>query len=187
MKLDALTKEQVADLVASIGPAYEIYKEGFINEGINGTFLARLSDEETKETLNDLGVTKALHQKNIIAQFTALKEALSTGGGGMVGGAAHVAVGAVPGAADAAHAADAMRIVATVAHELDMPSRLTVTPRQLMADLFALQVIPLDPSDLDMAVERIVHTLGSSGGVCDGETSYDVFINYRVAAGACVQ
>jgi len=79
-----------------------------------------------------------------------------------------------------------MRIVATVAHELDMPSRLTVTPRQLMADLFALQVIPLDPSDLDMAVERIVHTVGSSGGVCDGEASYDVFINYRVAAGACV-
>ena len=53
-----------------------------------------------------------------------------------------------------------------------------------MEELFAIQGISLDPSELDPAIDKIAATVGSSGGACDGITSYDLFINYRVAADA---
>ena len=52
-----------------------------------------------------------------------------------------------------------------------------------MSDLFGIQGIPLDPSDLDPAIAKIAQAVGYSG-VCDGKTKYDVFVNYRVAADA---
>ena len=72
--IESLTKEQTGDLVAGIGQAYEVYRDVFISEGIDGIFFAKLSESEIKETLNDLGITKPLHQKNIYLKFENLKE-----------------------------------------------------------------------------------------------------------------
>ena len=55
-----------------------------------------------------------------------------------------------------------------------------------MTDMFAIHGIALDPSDLEHAIEKIIKVVGSSGGVCDGERTFDVFVNYRVAADADV-
>ena len=82
--LEALTAEQVGDLVASMGPSFEVYRATFVSECINGVFIASLSADEMKETMADLGLTKALHGKNMCAQLTALK-ALA-GASGAAGG-----------------------------------------------------------------------------------------------------
>ena len=41
--------------------------------------------------------------------------------------------------------------------------------------------INLDPKDADPAFEKIADRIRSSGGACDGVTSYDVYINYRTS------
>ena len=74
-----------------------------------------------------------------------------------------------------------MEKVAKVIGRLDLPTRVSMTPRKLMTALCANQGINLDPSEIEHAVNQIVETVGSSGGVCDGKDSYDVFINYRVS------
>ena len=174
-ELDSLSAEDVGKLVASIGPAYEDYKTILINEGISGKFLAELNDEEVASTLTDLGITKALHVKNICVELKFLKKKTEDGGGGN-----HTSGGVV------SNVAGILEKVAKVVHDLDLPTRVSVTPRKLMTNLFAIQGIALDPSDLDPAIDKIAATVGSSGGVCDGDKSYDLFINYRVAADADV-
>jgi hypothetical protein len=175
--IETLTKEQTGDLVAGIGQAYEGYREIFISEGIDGVFFAKLSDLEIKETLSDLGITKPLHQKNICAKFEALKATnVSNSSPTNTTGSSNVA--------NVPNALNVIKTIAAVVHDLDMPAKVTKTPRQLMSELFAIQGIPLDPSDLDPAIDKITSTVGSSGGVCDGVKTYDVFINYRVAADA---
>ena len=78
-------------------------------------------------------------------------------------------------------ARNAMEKVAKVVHHLDLPTRVSVTPQKLIQGMCAIQGIHLDPSDMDHAVDQIVKAVGNSGGVCDGEESYDLFINYRVS------
>ena len=181
--LESWSTEKVASLVNSMGTAYEGYGAIFISECINGVFLAKLSDAELKETLADLGITKGIHVKNICAQFESLKNAAVVGGGnhGNNSNSNSSSVTTV-----VSNVAGILEKVATVVHGLDLPTRVSVTPRKLMSDLFAIQGIALDPSDLDPAIDKIVATAGSSGGVCDGDKSFDLFINYRVAADADV-
>ena len=176
--LDSLSAEDVGNLVAAIGPAFVEYKVIMINEGINGVFLAELEDAQLAETLNDIGITKAVHVKNISAQFKALKNKANQGHNKSNSNSSGNAV--------VSNVAGILEKVATVVHGLDLPTRVSVTPRKLMSDLFAIQGIALDPSDLDPAIDKIVATVGSSGGICDGDKSFDVFVNYRVAADADV-
>ena len=139
-----------------------------INDGINGIFLAELNDDQLIKTLNGIGIKNEIHVMNMCAQFKALKNKAS-GGVTVVKNAAGI-----------------LEKVATVVHGLDLPTRVSVTPRKIMSDLFAIQGIELDPSYLDPAIDKIVTMVGSSGGVCDGVKSFDLFINYRVAADADV-
>ena len=173
--IESLTKEQTGDLVAGIGQAYEAYRDVFISEGIDGIFFAKLSESEIKETLNDLGITKPLHQRNICLKLQALKEHNTSNPNNATGNGnvAHIS-----------NALDVIKNIASVVADLDMPARVSKTPRLLMTELFAIQGIALDPSDLDPAIDKISSAVGSSGGVCDGVKTYDVFINYRVAADA---
>ena len=179
--LESWSPEKVASLVSSMGTAYEEYGAIFTSECINGVFLAKLSgDAELKETLSDLGITKGIHVKNLCAQFESLKNAAAGGNHG------HVNVNSSSSGGIVSNVAGILEKVATVVHGLDLPTRVSVTPRKLMSDLFAIQGIALDPSDLDPAIDKIIATVGSSGGVCDGDKSFDVFVNYRVAADADV-
>ena len=138
----------------------------------SGVLLSTLSEDGLKETLNDLGITKGLHVKNICAHFNALKNAAS--GGDNHG---HVNTNNSNSATIVSNVAGILEKVAKVVHDLDLPTRVSVTPRKLMSDLFAIQGIALDPSDLDPAIDKIATTVGGSGGVCDGNKSFDVFIN----------
>ena len=175
--LESWSPEKVASLVSSMGTAYEEYGAIFISECISGVLLSTLSQAEVVETLSDLGITKGLHVKNICAHFNALKNAAGGGNHGQV----NVNSGGI-----VSNVAGILEKVAAVVHGLDLPTRVSVTPRKLMSDLFAIQGIALDPSDLDPAIDKIIATVGSSGGVCDGDKSFDVFVNYRVAADADV-
>ena len=73
-------------------------------------------------------------------------------------------------------------MVSLAVRNLDLPTHVTTIPRKLMGDLFAIQGISLDPSDVEPVVTKITHAIGCSG--CDGVNSFDVFINYRVATDA---
>ena len=73
-------------------------------------------------------------------------------------------------------------LVSLVVRNIDIPTHVTTTPRKLMGDLFAIQGISLDPSDIEAVVTKITHAIGSGGG--DGVNSFDVFISYRVATDA---
>ena len=179
--LDSLSAEDIGTLVSSIGPAYVEYKTIMINEGISGKLLAELSDEEVTSTLADLGITKALHVKNIGVELKSLKKKSENGGD-----SPHKGNNSSSSANVVSNVAGILEKVAAVVHGLDLPTRVSVTPRKLMSDLFAIQGIALDPSDLDPAIDKIIATVGSSGGVCDGDKSFDVFVNYRVAADADV-
>ena len=179
--LESWSPEKVASLVSSMGTAYEGYGAIFISECISGVLLSTLSQAEFVETLADLGITKGLHVKNICAHFESLKNAVGGGNHGNNSNSNSSSVTTV-----VSNVAGILEKVATVVHGLDLPTRVSVTPRKLMSDLFAIQGIALDPSDLDPAIDKIVATAGSSGGVCDGDKSFDLFINYRVAADADV-
>jgi hypothetical protein len=53
-----------------------------------------------------------------------------------------------------------------------------------MAELLKIQGMSLDPSEIDVAVQKICMIVGDSRGVCDGVETHDVFINYRVGSDA---
>ena len=65
------------------------------------------------------------------------------------------------------------------------PTIVTKSPREILKDIFEIQGIDCDPSDVDPAWWNVAQRVRSSGGVCDGkDTGFDVFISYRVATEA---
>ena len=62
------SKEQVADEVAGLGKAFEEYKEMVIDNDIDGEMLTIL----TSEDLEEAGVGKGLHRKQILAKVEKL-------------------------------------------------------------------------------------------------------------------
>ena len=65
------SKEQVADEVAGLGTAFEEYKEMVIANNIDGKTLTIL----TSEDLEEAGVGKGLHRKQILAKVEELSNA----------------------------------------------------------------------------------------------------------------
>ena len=173
-----LTAEEVGDLIGSIGPAYVSYKELFVNEGIDAFYLHGQNEEEFKKTLTEIGISKELHINNICKRFVSLA------GAGRKEPETKPAVGVSGGPSHCVNADMALKHIATAMKCLDLPKGVSVTPRNLMSDLFQIQGIALDPSDIDVSITKISNAVGSSNGVCDGLESYDAFINYRVAADA---
>jgi len=60
-------------------------------------------------------------------------------------------------------------------------------PRDILRDLFRIQGIPLDPDHVADAVEKVAAAVRASVGTaghatCNGVTTFDCFISYRVAA-----
>ncbi|CAK4616562.1 hypothetical protein LEN26_015380 [Aphanomyces euteiches] len=61
-----------------------------------------------------------------------------------------------------------------------LPTHVTQPPSILLGKLFAFQGVHLiDPDDLSSVIDKICYVAGPSQ--CDGETTYDCFVNYRVA------
>jgi hypothetical protein len=161
--LAKMTCEEVAAGVAAIGPAYECYKEIFQHNGVDGAVVASFQTEvEILQCFEDMGVTKKIHQQALITQWRKLKES---------------SIAAPNPLAD-----DHSVLPATEPMEIHLGDRITKTPRQLMTEMFKIQGIRLDPTDLDPAVQKIIDTVGRSKS--DGVNSFDCFINYRVASEA---
>jgi hypothetical protein len=161
---DLLTAENVGDLVASLGNAYLGYRELFASNGISGDIISSLkTPEDIKATLQDIGIVNALHQRVIMSKlgraegFTSAAQAV-------------VAPAGVPGQPTK----DISSILTS--------DRVTLTPREIMSQLFQIQGIATDPSDLDTVITKLSKVMTKGYG--DGENTYDCFINYRVATDA---
>jgi hypothetical protein len=168
LSLESLCAQEIGKLVAALGDKYVPYQQLIIDNGISGEVLASLTDVETKEIIISIGISNAAHQTILVTHFKKLKNG-GNGGGGGGGGGAVVAPN-----------------TGCVFHPLPTGFRLgesvTKTPRHIMSKLFEIQGIPVDPQNLDPAIDKIVKTVG--GGFGNGVDKYDCFINYRVAADA---
>jgi len=76
LPLAAMTASDVAAAIGRIGPAYALYQQAFIDNGIDGTMLAEWhgqSDEDTLRTLTaDLGIASSLHSKRVLLELKKL-------------------------------------------------------------------------------------------------------------------
>jgi TIR domain/SAM domain (Sterile alpha motif) len=170
--LDQISAEDVAKYVKALGNAYAEYEKILVDNGISGRFLASLADEkDVKASLNDIGITKAIHQNILCTHLMKIIKASP----GMVASASAPAI---------VTTSNAQENLKWEPPNITVNDRVTRTPRDVMTSLFEIQGIKLDPSDMDPAVAKIKAVVGSGFG--DGKTRYDVFINYRVAADADV-
>ena len=160
-----MTAEDIGDAVASLGEAYAEYREKFVSNGVDGNLLMSLTEADIVSCLSDLSISKVIHQKALTARLMKLKADM-TGLASNKDATPTAAVAAVGSAVDLDFAVDS----------------ISMTPRSILTELFQIQGIPLDPSDLDPAINKIIQVVGKSAA--DGINSYDCFINYRVAADA---
>ena len=73
-----LTKEQVAELVYSIGKDYEKYNVLFLKKSIDGAKLTSANKAQMKTLLKDVGVTDEAHKKLLISKFATLSKKSET-------------------------------------------------------------------------------------------------------------
>ena len=168
----ALTAADVAELIGTLGPAYEEYKTAIVSNGVDGEALSSLAGDELSlvEALNDLGITKKLHQKVIISKLPLL-QTLHTA----------KAPDATPTTASQGHAPPELLVVQKKVHDIKLEEKLPVSPRALMSKMFLIQGIKLDPSDIKPSVMKIVTRLDRQSA-CDGVNSFHCFLSYRCAA-----
>ncbi|KAF0698287.1 Aste57867_11080 [Aphanomyces stellatus] len=166
--LATLSATDVATQVSLLGSAYTVYTNSFISNGIDGAILAQLSDAELQSLLVDIGVTSAVHRKLLGLHLAKLK-----------GPRPHIE-DIVPGPSVApivsAHITTHMRPPTT-----SLSDRVTHSPSVLLGRLFSFQGVHLiDPDDMESVVQKICLATGPSR--CDGDVTYDCFLNYRVAS-----
>ena len=74
--LATITASDVAAAIGRIGPAYVLYQQAFIDNGIDGTMLAEWrgqSEEDTLRTLTtDLAIASSLHGKRVLLELKKL-------------------------------------------------------------------------------------------------------------------
>ena len=121
----------------------------------------------------EIGINSAIHQKRILKELNSLKN----GNNRNVGNSSdneeenHDA--------DDEHYGEDDDDLASKLDKVIYTDVVTRTPKDIMTSLFKIQDIHLDPSDIKATADKIAEFVGSDG--CDGEESFDCFINYRVA------
>ena len=74
IQIEELTTEQIGKLVGSIGTAYTIYSQTFVDNCIDGALLVGLnSEDDVYQTLCDLGITNMTHKRALCTQLMKLK------------------------------------------------------------------------------------------------------------------
>jgi len=144
------------------------------------------SQTEMIEMMNDLGITKKLHQKRVIVEFEKLKNDIrqsmmvhstslpsSSMGGGLLSHHSSMSSQHQHPSNDSSKAQE------NIPPQIEVIERISRTPRSLMTELLTIQGIHLDPSDLDAAVSKIVQAVGRER---QSHYKYDCFINYRVSS-----
>ena len=162
--INTLSAEDLGSGIAALGKAYVPYHQEVVDNGISGEVIFKtVQDDEAKFKAyveKNLNVTKEPHQTAMYVRYIKLIN--DSEGGGSADGKTSV---------------------------FDIKDSVQRSPSQIMHDLFQLQVIPLDPSNVAAAVEEIATTIRASIGEntgADGKTKYDCFLSYRVAADADV-
>jgi TPR repeat protein len=75
ISISSLTKEEIADIVASLGEAFLPYRENIIKNGIDGAMLLdckEMSKEELSNMLDELGIKTKIHQLKIINTLSSI-------------------------------------------------------------------------------------------------------------------
>lgn len=162
-KLSNLSAQDVGKLVGSLGGKFVEYESSIIANGISGEILESLEKNDLKELLQDIGIVSVAHQTVLISHFDKLKKLNSP-----------------PIIVNSDN--DTGSVYYKLPPNFQIISKLTRTPRSIMNELFEIQGIALDPTDLDPAINKIANYVGRGFG--DGVNTYDCFISYRVAADA---
>jgi hypothetical protein len=72
-----LTRDEVADGIRELGSNFEAFAEAALENGIDGSLLSSLDEDELRETLEDLGVSSRLHARVLTNKWNKTKEAKS--------------------------------------------------------------------------------------------------------------
>jgi len=173
--LKEFSAEEIAELISSLGDAYSQYSDAIIDNGVDGSTIFDLDDDKMIVTFGEIGINSTIHQKRILKELNSLKNENNRNAGNSSDNdneeENHDADDGDYGGDDDDLASKLDKVIYT-----DVVTR---TPKDIMTSLFKIQGIHLDPSDMKATAEKIAEFVGSDG--CDGEDSFDCFINYRVA------
>lgn len=154
----SLSAEDLGAEVGKLGKAYESIKQEIVDSGTTGEILfSAVHEDESqfKSFIADFGVSRPAQQRVLFSNYS--KALLNDGDG-------------VPG---------------TTASTFDIRDTVQRAPRAIVIELFAIQVIPLDPDNVAAAADKIAVAVRSAVGEdtgCDGVDLFDCFISYRVDA-----
>ena len=154
----SLSAEDLGAEVGKLGKAYESVKQEIVDSGTTGDILfSAVHDDESqfKSFVADFGVSKPTQQRVLFSKYS---QALLN---------------------------DGERSTGTAAITFDIKETVQRSPRDILSELFQIQGIPLDPDNVAASIDKIAAAVRSSVGDqtgCDGESSFDCFISYRVAA-----
>ncbi|RHY47438.1 hypothetical protein DYB30_006393 [Aphanomyces astaci] len=152
--LQTLSAQDVASQVTQLGDAYKGYADLFVHNGIDGSILAILTDSDLDALLMDVGILSKSHRKLLGMHLSKLKRPVNT------------------------PPSNAPRFP-TLGPSI--PTHVTQPPSILLGRLLAYQGVHLiDPDDLTTVLDTICNAIAPSQ--CDGISTYDCFINYRVAS-----
>ncbi len=168
LSLKGLSASDIGDLVAGLGNTYLVYKPIIINNGISGKVLSRMNEEEIKGMLSGLGITNTVHKGVISAHFGLINNQQQQQQ--TVSDKLGQTASSSTNPPNPANKILNMNIVVN--------DRCTLSPRTIMTRIFEIQGIPVDPTELGSAIDRIKKVCKKGFG--DGVERYDCFISYRV-------
>ena len=158
------------DCISSLGNAYTGYREKIVDNGFDGKTIKDLDDDGMMDYFTEMGITSKIHQKRILKEFNLLKSCN------------HIDEQEEEEVVEEGEEVEAEgeQTELEIKDNFECLDHVTRNPRDIMSSIFKLQGVHLDPSDLQPAVDKIAEFVGSDCN-CDGEESFDCFINYRVA------
>jgi len=175
--LKEFSAEEIAELISSLGNAYSQYSDAIVDNGVDGATIFDLDDDKLMEFFGEIGINSAIHQKKILKELTSLKNGNNRNAGDS-SDEENVKEEENHDADDGHYGGDDDDLASKL-NKVIYTDVVTRTPKDIMTSLFKLQGIHLDPSDMKATADKIAEFVGSEG--CDGEESFDCFINYRVA------
>lgn len=168
--LKAASAEEIGELVGGMGKgeAYVRYKEAIIENGITGQMLVTSNEEEITEILAALGVSNAIHARVIKTHLRNVQD-LAAGGS------------SVPN-----QHSNSITNLHNVKKQHDIEEgsdrKVMLSPCAILTAIFSIQGTDIDPSDLSRSLTSLESVIPRGYG--DGNTTFDVFLSYRVAADA---
>ena len=167
--LSPMTPEEVANAVADLGQNYVPYKSCIMDNGVSGQILFELQDSDMDKTLEEIGVTTKLHRSGIINMLNKLKKEKASN-------------------VKKTQKVEKEKVSKpSKKSKFDLPKNFQVletvdqSPRELLQQLFLVQGTPMNIYEPEKDLQKLEEIIASEGD-CDGSSSYDCFISYRVSA-----